>query len=193
MRTMAGRQRMCAAAARRDNCDSHQLMSDPTLDMKQLLSLMYSAVLAALVMTFVSGCAQPRRIDASAVAAQNDIHERLSAVITRDGFSHGLRSQRDGWQDFDSIYIRVALDALKRRHSSLDNLMKDIGRICALPIYAHLPIRIEIGAGDEADRKYLYDMLMPEIEGKANITVVSAADDYNDITIAVRHRGPGSR
>lgn len=125
--------------------------------------------------------------DMSLRKARNDIHERLSAVIARDGFSHGLRSERDGSQDFDSIYIHVALDSLKRRHYTLDNLMKDIGTICALPSYAHLAIRIEIAAGDEDDRTYLKTLLMPEVTGKANITVVTDQDLYNDIVITVRH------
>lgn len=125
--------------------------------------------------------------DLSLRKARNDIHERLSAVIARDGFSHGLRSERDGSQDFDSVYIHVALDSLKRRHYTLDNLMKDIGTICALPSYAHLAIRIEIAAGDEEDRMYLKNLLVPAVAGKANITVVTDQDLYNDIVITIRH------
>lgn len=161
--------------------------------MKTPISPIRKTLLAAAVAMILSGCASHSRHDPSSIAAQNDVHEKLSAVITRDGFTHGLRSQRDGWQDFDSIYIRVALDALKRRHYSLDNLMKDIGRICALPNYAHLAIRIEIGAGDEADREYLNSMLLPVVAGKTNITVITAPDAYNDITIAVRHPGSAPR
>lgn len=147
----------------------------------------------ASVATVLASCAPQQRHDQNVTAARDDIHEKLSAVITRDGFTHGLRSQRDGWQHFDSIYVRIALDALKRRHYTLDNLMKDIGRTCALPNYSHLAIRIEIGAGDEADREYLSSMLMPAIQGKPNITVIAAPDIYNDITIAVSHPGQANR
>lgn len=139
-----------------------------------------------MIFMAVSACTTQKRHDPVFAKDQTDLHERLSAVIARDGFSHGLRSQRDGWQDFDSVYVRIALDSLKRRHYSLDNLMQDIGRVCALPNYAHLAIRIEIGAGDEEDRMYLKAVLEPAIKGKSNITIIVAPDAYNDITIAVR-------
>lgn len=160
--------------------------------MKSILTWIRALAGAALIAIVISACAPPKRADPDFAKERNDIHERLSAVITRDGFSHGMRSQRDGWKHIDSIYIRIALDSLKRRHYSLDNLMKDIGTICALPRYAHLTFRIEIGAGDEDDRIYLNSVLKPAIKGKTNIIVTTSADAYNDITITVQHPGQGA-
>lgn len=160
--------------------------------MKLLLAWIRAFTGAASILILISACTLQKHPDPNFAKERNDIHERLSAVITRDGFSHGMRSQRDGWKHIDSIYIRIALDSLKRRHYSLDNLMKDIGAVCALPRYRHLNFRIEIGAGDEDDRIYLSAVLAPAIKGKTNIFVATSADVYNDITITVQHPTHGS-
>lgn len=138
-----------------------------------------------MVLVALSACA-PQTHNPFVLDARNDIHVRLSEAIARNGFSYLLRGERDGRQDYDFIYIHIALDSLKRRHYSLDNLLADIAAICAQPNYAQLAIRIQIAATDAEDRDYLKDMLTPAVAGKANIEVVTVPDSSNEITIAIR-------
>lgn len=159
--------------------------------MKPLLSWIKTIVGVASVTAAMLACAPRTLLDPRVLDARNQIHERLSAVIVRDGFSHDLRGHRDGTRDYDSIYIHLSLDSLKRRHYSLDNLLKDIGAICTLPSYARFAIRIEITAGDEDDRNYLRAMLAPAVAGKGNIEVVTGTDSYNDIIITIGNPGQG--
>lgn len=145
----------------------------------------------AFVLTGVTACTPNRPNDPDLFQAQSDIHERLSEVISRDGFGHALRSQRDSLEHFDEIRIGISLDSLKGRHLSLEKLMTDIGRICASPSYAYLPIRILIGAGDDDDQMYLFSILATAVKGRANIALITATDSRNEIVITVRH--PGKR
>ncbi len=92
---------------------------------------------------------------------------------------------------YDVINISVSLDSLKGRHHSLEKLMTDIGRICAHPSYAHLPIRISIGAGDDDDQMYLYAVLATAIKGTGNVGLVTVTDSSNEIVITVGYLGRG--
>ncbi|HLA35684.1 MAG TPA: hypothetical protein VJ001_12535 [Rhodocyclaceae bacterium] len=144
-------------------------------------------LLVALVLIGLFGCAA-RQAKVDNDAHLRDIHERLSAIAVRDGFFHSVRTRRNGNEDQDAVYIRIPLDTLKRRHASLEKLMKDIGRACAAAEFAHLPIRIEIGAGDEDDRLYLKEALAPTIAGRKNILINASLDEYNDIIVTIIHR-----
>lgn len=145
------------------------------------------AVLGALfVLQALSGCAlEPR--NGGRTSSADDMQERLSTVISRNGFSHGLRSERDAGYHLDSVYINIPLDSLKRRHYSLENLMRDVGRICSLPEYSEYPIRVEFAAGDLEDRLYLKRLLLKEISLKANILVTVESDVFNDVLITIAH------
>jgi hypothetical protein len=144
-----------------------------------------SSVLLALSLT---GCAiEPRA--GGRDRSLSDIQERLSVAISHNGFTHSLRSERDGSRHVDSIYISVPLDSLKRRHYSLENLVKDVGRICSLPEYAGDPILIIVGVGDAEDRSYLKDEFLKVLGQRPNIRVSVDSDGYNDILITVRHPG----
>jgi len=147
--------------------------------------------LAVPVLVALADCAPIRQRDPEPVGAPSDIHERLVESITRDGFSHTLSSQHAGREHYDVISIAISLDSLKARHLSLEKLMMDIGRICRYPNYAHLPIRIVIGAGDEDDQSYLYAILTSAIRGGPNISIATAAEENNMITITVHRPGQG--
>ena len=144
-----------------------------------------------LFLTALQGCTPGRQNDLRLMREQSDIHKRLSEAISRDGFEHNLSTRRDGPEHIDAINIKVSLDSLKGRHLSLEKLMMDIGRICSHPIYAHLPIHILIGAGDEDDQMYLYTILATAVKGSSNIALITAADSRNEIIITVRHPGQG--
>lgn len=148
------------------------------------------AVLAS-ALTALSGCSPVVQHDPGLVREQSDIHERLSDAIGRDGFEHNFLNQREGSEHIDVIHIKVSLDSLKGRHLSLEKLMTDIGRICSHPNYAHLSMRILIGAGDEEDQMYLYAILATAVKGRSNIALTAAVDSRNEIIITVRHPGPG--
>lgn len=145
------------------------------------------AVLSSgLLFLALAGCAVDQLL-ASRVNAGADIQERLSLAISRNGFRHTLRSERDDSRHLDSIHISVPLDSLKRRHYSLEKLLKEVGRICALPEYSAYPILIELGASDEDDRLFLREVLLTETGEKANIRVAAVVADTH-ISIVVNHR-----
>lgn len=141
-----------------------------------------------VVLAALSACAPSKPHGTDLIRAQDDIRERLSDTITFDGFSHGLRRHRDGLEHYDEISIGISLDSLKGRHLSLEKLMTDIGRICAHPNYAHLPIRILIGTGDEDDQMYLYAILATAVKGRPNVALLTASDSRNQLIITVLHR-----
>jgi len=140
------------------------------------------------VLTALSACSPSKPLGPDMIRAQDDIRERLSDVITLDGFSHGLRRHRDGLEHYDEINISISLDSLKGRHLSLEKLATDIGRICAYPGYGHLPIRIFIGAGDDDDQMYLYAILATAVKGRPNVALHTANDSRNQLIVTVLHR-----
>jgi hypothetical protein len=144
-----------------------------------------------LIVLATCACAPYRQQDPAFLRERSDIHERLSEVLVRDGFSHDLQSRRDDLEHLDVIRVRLSLDSVKGRHYSLEKLMADIGRICSLPAYAHLPIRIVIMAADEGDQMYLYALLATATRGSRNISVASGESTRNEIGITVRHPGRG--
>jgi len=141
---------------------------------------------AFFLLNVLSGCALDQ-LHGSRARSDTDIQERLSSAISHNGFSHTLRSERRDDRHVDSIYISVPLDSLKRRHYSLENLIRDVAKVCSLPEYATYSIRIEFGAGDEQDRLYLKETLLKDIGEKANIRVSVEPDEYNDILISLTH------
>jgi len=145
-----------------------------------------AVLISAFLLPALAGCAVDQ-LYANRAGASTDIQERLSAAISRNGFRHTLRSERDDSHHFDTIHISVPLDSLKRRHYSLDNLLKEVGRICALPEYSAYPIFIELGANDEEDRLFLREALLRGAGEKANIRISAAVAD-NHIAIVVNHR-----
>ncbi|MDA8255868.1 MAG: hypothetical protein M0Z99_09570 [Betaproteobacteria bacterium] len=147
------------------------------------------------VLAALSACTPGKSHVPGMIGAQDDIRERLSDVIISNGFSHGLRHHRDGLGHYDELNISISLDSLKGRHLSLEKLMMDIGSICAHPSYAHLPIRIFIGAGDEDDQMYLYAILATAVRGSPNVALLTANDSRNDsrnqLIVTVLHRDQG--
>lgn len=144
---------------------------------------------STILVACLAACTAGKAPDTIRPRSQVDIHERLADVIVRDGFIHGLRTLRDGIEHYDVINIRVSLDSLKGRHHSLEKLMTDIGRICSHPSYAHLPIRILIGAGDDDDQMYLYAVLATAVKGTANVGLTTVTHSHNEVVITVRHPG----
>lgn len=145
-------------------------------------------VTMVFVLAVLSACTSSKLHGPDPFLAQNDIRERLSEVITLDGFSHGLRRHREGLEHYDEINVNISLDSLKGRHLSLEKLMADIGRVCSQPGYAHLPIRIFIGAGDEDDQMYLYAILATAVKGRSNVALLTASDSRNQLIVTVLHR-----
>lgn len=145
----------------------------------------------AAVLIALPACTPGRQNDPGWKREQGDIHERLSEAISRDGFDYNFGTERDGSERIDVIHIKISLDSLKGRHLSLEKLMTDIGRVCSHPNYAHLPVSILIGAGNEDDQMYLYAILATAVKGRRNIALVAATDTRNEIIVTVRHPDPG--
>lgn len=143
------------------------------------------ATMATLLVALSACTPQSKPHGPDLIREQSDIREHLSEVITFDGFSYGVRRHRDGQTHYDEININISLDSLKRRHPSLEKLMTDIGWICAHPNYAHLPIRIFIGADDEDDQMYLYAILATAVRGRGNVALFTAIDSRNQVVVTV--------
>jgi len=146
-----------------------------------------SGVFAVITALFIASCAPTRQQPPDLEQAKGDIHERLLEAINRDGYDYQMLTRREGTEHVDVINIKLSLDSLKGRHHSLEKLMTDIGRVCSRRSYAHLPVRIWIGAGDEEDQMYLYAVLATKVKGRENITLIPATDSRNEVVITVRH------
>jgi hypothetical protein len=151
------------------------------------MTVLSSGVFAVIAALFVASCAPARQQAPDLERAKGDIHERLLEAINRDGFDYHMLTRREGAEHVDVINIKLSLDSLKGRHHSLDKLMTDIGSVCSRRSYAHLPVRIWIGAGDEEDQMYLYAVLANTVKGRENITLIPATDLRNEVVITVRH------
>lgn len=146
---------------------------------------------AVIAVIFIAGCSPIRQQAPESERAMGDIHERLLEAINRDGFEYHMLTRREGAEHVDVINIKLSLDSLKGRHQSLEKLMVDIGRVCARRSYAHLQVRIWIGAGDEEDQMYLYAVLATKVKGRENVTLIPATDSRNEVIITVRHPASG--
>lgn len=144
-----------------------------------------ASILAVLLVS--TACCTVDAKSAAQAKANEDIQERLSAAISRNGFSHALRSERGNGRHNDAIYIEIPLDNLKRRHYSLENMLRDVGRVCALPEYGALAIRVEFAAGDHSDRLYLQELFLREVADRNNIGVGIESNRYSDIVISTSH------
>lgn len=140
-----------------------------------------------LTLTTLGGCSQKMSLGTTAEYGANDIHERLSYVIRRYGFRHGIMSSREEGRDIDSIFVSVPLDGLKRKHPGLEKMLTTVGNICALPEYADIAVRIELGTMDEADLKFMREVFEKALSGKANAEIVAVSDSRSDLTITVTH------
>lgn len=113
------------------------------------------------------------------------LHEQLSESIHSFGFSHGVRSLRDGDRQIDSIYVAVPLDSLKRRYIGLHHMLFNVARLCARPEYSKISIQIELNAGDEGDRAYMRGIVEPIVADARNVTVLLPRDGTNDVVITM--------
>lgn len=146
-----------------------------------------SALLVTVAVIVVAACAPVRQLDTESGREYEDIHERLSDVIARAGFSHRIVSDRSDSAHLDSIHLRIPLDGMKRRHEGVERVLIDIARVCALPEFASLPIRIVVATIDEEDGRYLRAVMDKEAGIGSNVTVQVTVGSGEGIVIAVRH------
>lgn len=149
--------------------------------------VLVSFAFLALILMTLGGCSQKMAPGTMAEYGANDIHERLSYVIRRHGFRHGIMSSREDSRDIDSIFVSVPLDGLKRKHPGLEKMLTTVGTICALPEYADIAVRIELGTMDEADLKFMREVFEKTLAGKTNAEIVAVPDSRSDLTITVTH------
>ena len=141
----------------------------------------------------IAACASTRQADVALERAHGDIHERLSDVISRDGFSHRIISDRTDTLHNDSIHLRIPIDGIKRRHEGVERVLISIARVCALPEFVALPIRIVVATIDDDDGKYMRAMLNREIGTSTNVSVQVTSGSSEGIVIAIRHPPPSPR
>lgn len=142
-------------------------------------------IIIALALCVLSGCASVPRSPKPNVPVAGEMHERLSAVIKRDGFRHGVRSERGEGREFDSVFISVPMDAIRRRHESLDQLLVDIAAICLAPEFSSYMVLIELTGADPADFDYMKSVIGPLLSGRKNIKIEASKDTRADITITM--------
>lgn len=152
-----------------------------------MLSPVARTLLAALsAVLLATGCSQAvRELKAARNPRGEALHERISDVIHDSGFTHGVRSLRDGDREIDSIYVAIPLDSLKRRHITLHHLLFNVARLCARPEHAKVAIRIELNALDEDDREYMRGIVEPLVAEARNVTVVPQRESNNDFVITL--------
>ncbi|MBI5109688.1 MAG: hypothetical protein HZA62_13185 [Rhodocyclales bacterium] len=141
----------------------------------------------------VAACASTRQTEGNPVSVQEDIHERLSEVISRDGFSHRIISDRSDVIHNDSIHLRIPIDGIKRRHEGVERVLISIARVCALQEFVALPIRIVVATIDDDDGKYMRALLDREVGASTNVSVLVTAGSGEGIVIAIRHPPLGLR
>lgn len=160
------------------------------LDRSRRLVVLPILILGALS---IAGCASTRQADVELIRDHGDIHERLSEVISRDGFSHRIISDRSDAIHQDSIHLSIPIDGIKRRHEGVERVLISIARVCALPEYVALPIRIVVATIDDDDGKYMRTLLDREIGSSTNISVQVKSGSGEGIVIAIRHPPPNFR
>lgn len=146
-----------------------------------------SMVVMVLTLAGLGGCCQKTLPGTSTEQGLSDIHERLSYSIRLHGFRHGIMSTREDNRDIDSIFVSVPLDALKRQHPGLEKMLVMVGTICALPEYADISVRIELGTMDEADLNFMRNTLEKALADKPNAKIVAMPGSRSDLTITVTH------
>ncbi len=135
----------------------------------------------------IAACASTRQSDGDTVRDQGDIHERLSEVISRDGFSHRIISDRSDAIHNDSIHLRIPIDGIKRRHEGVERVLMSIARVCVRQEFVALPIRIVVATIDDDDGKYMRALLDREIGASTNVSVQVTTGSSEGIAIAIRH------
>jgi hypothetical protein len=99
-------------------------------------------------------------------APGGSIHEIYSHGIRKAGFTHEVRLVRENTRHFDVITVHIPLDALRRRHDSLERVLKSIGEIAA----AHnLPTLIDVQAEEEEDLEFVQARLMGYVGRSPNV------------------------
>lgn len=151
------------------------------------------AGLFLILSLLATACVPPKLpLPSAATAPQlKDLHERLSYVIRKHGFEHGIMSRRTMTHDIDAIYIPLPLDTLKRQHDSLENLIQELAAICKLPQYDEIKVLIELGTKDKTDREYLKTRVAEAMAGQDHVRVESNPETFNDITITITHQRLG--
>lgn len=151
--------------------------------MSSLARTLLAVVSSALVL---SGCTQVvHDLKAARAPAREALHERLSDTIHEYGFTHGIRTLREGEREIDTIFVAIPLDSLKRQHISLHHMLFNVARLCARPEFAHIRIQIELNAAEEHDRNYLRGVVEPIVAEARNVTVVPQREAENDLVITL--------
>lgn len=155
---------------------------------------MAASLLAFSVMGLFA-CSTVRTGVGEALPYQDDIHERLSGVIAREGYSHRIISDRNESEHLDSIHLRIPLDGMKRQHDGVERVLVGIARVCVLPEFSNLPMRIVVATVDADDGKYLQAVMERELGVRKNLTFNVVTGSGEGIVIAVSHppRIPRSR
>lgn len=116
-----------------------------------------------------------------------DIHESLSEIVSRHGFKHEVRSQRDGERELDTILIPIALDSLKRRHESLDAMLQELGQALNRPEYRSLSVLVGISADDAEDLAYMESTIASAAQRRTGLRIKSSLQADAALEISVGH------
>lgn len=146
---------------------------------RTLLAVVASALL-------LSGCTQVvHDLKAARAPVREALHERLSDAIHEYGFTHGIRTLREGEREIETIFVAIPLDSLKRQHISLHHMLFNVARLCARPEYAAVKVQIELNAADENDRNYMRGIVEPIVAEARNVSVVAQREAENDLVITL--------
>lgn len=156
--------------------------------LEQIVSFSVARILLAVASAalLTTGCSQVvHELKAARNPRGEALHERISEAIQDSGFSHGIRSVREGAREIDTVFVAIPLDSLKRQHISLHQMLFNVARLCARPEFAKTSIQIELNAADERDRNYLRGIVEPLVAEARNVTVIAQRESDNDIVITL--------
>lgn len=142
-----------------------------------------SLLLILLALVLLAGCAQPKV--RPSYSKDDDLHEVLSRVITKNGYTHVVRGRRSEQKVIDTVVVHLPLVALKRQVVSLHAMLFEVARLCARPEYRHIAITLELNAVDAEDRAYLHGLVRPIVAEAPNVRVEMNDHEINDNDVVI--------
>lgn len=118
------------------------------------------ALLATLLMT--AGCITVDNRKC-AQAEGHDLHEYLSDIMRKHGYTHEIVSSRTPQDETDSVSVSISMDALKRRNRTLETMLREIGALCRRAEFADVPITFWFFSDDSAAGEYVEEILNQSI------------------------------
>lgn len=119
---------------------------------KSLIAVLALALLATACIPLEKRYANP--------ADSSDLHERISAIMRKNGYAHEIHSFRSAQgADDDFISVHISLDALRRHNRMLEKMLKEIGAVCQADAFKDIPLAFRFFTDDSENAEYVQKIL----------------------------------